>query len=233
MATPSQPIITVSDLHYAFGEGRLRKEVLHNINAAFYPGEIALIMGPSGSGKTTLLKLIGGQRSLQQGNITVEDKALVGARQRDLVTVRRKIGFIFQAHHLIASLTVRQNVQMPLSFDPGETARTSAAKATTMLELVGLDEHADKNPAQLSGGQKQRVAIARALVRQPRIILADEPTASLDSKTGRGVVETIRDLSRKSGCTILMVTHDPRILDIADRVIYLEDGRLCDTPPAG
>jgi len=120
---------------------------------------------------------------------------------------------------------------MPLSFDPGETARSSRIRASTMLRLVGLEDQADKKPQHLSGGQKQRVAIARALVRQPRILLADEPTASLDRKTGRGVVETIRDLAREAGCTIVLVTHDPRILDIADRVIYLEDGYLQAQPP--
>ena len=220
------PIIQVKDLHHAFVEGLAAKEVLHGINAEFARGEICIIMGPSGSGKTTLLKLIGGQRAIQQGSIVVDGQELAGARQRDLVRVRRKIGYIFQAHHLLESLTVLQNVQLPLSFEPGETAATSRARAMEVLKRVGLEEHAGKHPGHLSGGQKQRVAVARALVRQPAIILADEPTASLDGATGREVVNLIQHLAKESGCTIVLVTHDTRILDIADRLIHLVDGKL-------
>ena len=219
-------IIQVKDLHHSFTEGTVAKEVLHGISAEFARGEICLIMGPSGSGKTTLLKLIGGQRALQQGSIAVDGSELFGARQRDLVAVRRKIGFIFQAHHLIESLTVCQNVQLPLSFNPGETGASSRARAMELLKRVGIEEHAEKHPSHLSGGQKQRVAIARALVRRPEIILADEPTASLDGATGREVVNLIQKLAKESGCTIVLVTHDTRILDIADRLIHLVDGKL-------
>ena len=151
---------------------------------------------------------------------------LFGARPRDLVAVRRKIGFIFQAHHLIEALTVCQNVQLPLSFDRGETGASSRARALELLRRVGIEEHAEKYPNHLSGGQKQRVAIARALIGRPAIILADEPTASLDGATGREVVNLIQRLAKESGCTIVLVTHDNRILDIADRLIHLVDGRL-------
>jgi len=223
------PIITVRDLHHAFTEGAGTKEVLHGIGAEFARGEICIIMGPSGSGKTTLLKLIGGQRTIQRGSIVVDGQELAEARQRDLVAVRRKIGFIFQAHHLIESLTVCQNVQLPLSFDAGETGATSRARAMELLDRVGIADHANKHPGHLSGGQKQRVAIARALVRRPEIILADEPTASLDGATGREVVNLIRSLARESGCAIVLVTHDTRILDIADRLIHLVDGRMDDS----
>jgi len=136
------------------------------------------------------------------------------------------MGFIFQSHHLLAALTACQNVQMPLSFDKRETAKSSRARALAILQHVGLQGHEDKLPAKLSGGQKQRVAIARALVNHPGIILADEPTASLDSKTGREVVDLIQTLARESDCTIILVTHDPRILDVADRLIHLEDGYI-------
>jgi putative ABC transport system ATP-binding protein len=224
------PIIQVKDLHHSFTEGVAAKEVLHNISVEFARGDICLIMGPSGSGKTTLLKLIGGQRAVQQGSIIVAGSELFGARPRDLVNVRRKIGFIFQAHHLIDALTVCQNVQLPLSFNTGETGATSRARAMELLERVGIAEHADKHPSHLSGGQKQRVAIARALVRQPEIILADEPTASLDGATGREVVNLIQRLAKESGCTIVLVTHDTRIIDIADRLIHLVDGRLEKNP---
>jgi putative ABC transport system ATP-binding protein len=222
----AEPIIRVRDLHHSFTEGLAKKEVLHGINAEFARGEICIIMGPSGSGKTTLLKLIGGQRTIQQGSIDVDGQELLGASQRELVNVRRKIGFIFQAHHLIEALTVCQNVQLPLSFDRGETGASSRVRALELLRRVGIDEHAEKHPNHLSGGQKQRVAIARALVRHPAIILADEPTASLDGTTGREVVNLIQKLAKESGCTIVLVTHDTRILDIADRLIHLVDGKM-------
>jgi len=202
------------------------KEVLHGISMDFFPGEIVIITGPSGSGKTTLLKLIGGLRTVQEGSTVVDGRALEEASKEDLAAVRREIGFIFQAHHLLGSLSVLQNVMMPLSFDRRMTARQAREIAAAMLQRVGLEEHMHKLPAQLSGGQKQRVAVARALVHQPRIVLADEPTASLDGKTGREVVEMLEVLARESGAAILLVTHDPRIFDVADRIVTLEDGRM-------
>ncbi len=228
----AKPIIRVKDLHYSFREGEGMKEVLHGVSADFYPGEIVIIMGPSGSGKTTFLKLLGGLRTVQKGSIEIDGQRLEEGRKEDLVQVRRKIGFIFQNHHLIASLSVWQNVMMPLSFNPKETARTARPQALDILNQVGLSEHVEKKPSQLSGGQKQRVAIARALVHHPRIVLADEPTASLDGKTGREVVDHIHRLAKQSGATILLVTHDSRILDVADRIIELEDGILNPDPPA-
>ena len=213
-------------MHHAFTEGLAVKEVLHGIDAEFARGEICIIMGPSGSGKTTLLKLIGGQRGIQRGSIAVDGRELAGAKPREMVEVRRKIGFIFQGHHLLEALTVCQNVQMPLTFMAGETGASSRARALEMLRRVGLEEHAEKRPGHLSGGQKQRVAIARALIHRPGIILADEPTASLDGKTGHEVMELLQNLARETGCTIVLVTHDNRILDVADRLIHLEDGRL-------
>ncbi len=203
-------IIQVRDLHHSFAEGGEVKEVLHGITAEFARGEICLIMGPSGSGKTTLLKLIGGQRALPAA----------------LVKVRRKIGFIFQMHHLLDSLTVLENVQLPLTFDPAQTAASSRARALELLERVGIAGHARKRPGHLSGGQKQRVAIARALANHPTIILADEPTASLDGRTGHEIVELLQKLAKESGVTIVLVTHDNRIIDIADRLIHLVDGKL-------
>jgi putative ABC transport system ATP-binding protein len=226
MTMATESIISVRGLHHAFTEGLATKEVLHGIDVEFARGEICIIMGPSGSGKTTLLKLIGGQRGLQRGSIVVDGKDLAGATPTDLVEVRRKIGFIFQGHHLLEALTVCENVQMPLTFMPGETGASSRAQAREMLRRVGLEEHADKKPAHLSGGQNQRVAIARALVHRPAIILADEPTASLDRKTGHEVVELLQHLAKEAGCTIVLVTHDNRILDVADRLIHLEDGKM-------
>jgi putative ABC transport system ATP-binding protein len=219
------PIISVQNLSHNFGQGSQQKQVLFNIDLTIYPGEIILLAGPSGSGKTTLLTLISGLRSCQSGSLKVLDFQLLGSSRQQMIALRREIGYIFQSHNLIRSLTVLQNVQMAL-----ETKHLSAnrrdAEAVNILESVGLKSLINSYPDDLSGGQKQRVAIARALVRHPKIVLADEPTASLDSKSGRQVVTLIQQLAREQNCTILMVTHDNRVLDIADRIIHMEDGRL-------
>lgn len=220
------PIVQVKNVTHRFGVGDLEKVVLQNVTADFFEGEIGIIMGPSGSGKTTFLSLLGALRSLQGGSIQFRGKNLAGLNHRELEGVRREIGFIFQSHHLIASISACENVQMPLYLADGETAATSRARALELLELVGLKEHAHKTPRQLSGGQCQRVAIARALVRRPGLVLADEPTASLDRDNGRAVLEALQTLARQSKTTILIVTHDHRILDIADRVMLMEDGQL-------
>jgi len=222
------PVLSVSGLSHTFGEGSLARRVLHDVRVEFGGGEVAIIMGPSGSGKTTFLSLVGALRVPQVGSIKVANRELTGASNAELSAWRREIGFIFQAHNLIASLTACQNVQLPLSFDRAETSETSREKALEILRLVGLKDHADKPPGMLSGGQRQRVAIARALVGRPKLILADEPTASLDKKTGHEIADLLRELARQFNCTILVVTHDHRILDIADRIILLEDGRMED-----
>ncbi|MCE5333256.1 MAG: ATP-binding cassette domain-containing protein [Desulfobacteraceae bacterium] len=224
-----EPFIAIQDLCHAFGRGELRKDVLQEVSVSFYPGEVVIIMGPSGSGKTTLLTLAGALRTVQQGSIRVDGTELRNAKPAVVMAVRRRIGFIFQAHNLIASLTACENVQLALTVDPAETAASSRKKALQYLEMVGLAEHSRKKPDELSGGQKQRVAIARALIRRPGIILADEPTAALDRKTGREVVDLLQTLARKEGVAILLVTHDNRILDIADRIITLDEGRIEET----
>jgi putative ABC transport system ATP-binding protein len=220
------PAISIRGLNHWFEEGVGRRQVLRDITADIFPGEIVLVMGPSGSGKSTLLKLIGAQRAVQSGRLSVNGCELNGADKRALVAIRRGIGFVFQSHHLLKSLTARQNVQMALTHLPGQTAAGSRAAALEMLEKVGMSEYAEKHPPRLSGGQNQRVAIARALVGRPRVVLADEPTASLDKDTGREVAELLRGLARDTQVTIVLVTHDSRIRDIADRVLLLEDGRL-------
>lgn len=224
-----EPLVTIQDLSHAFGTGALRKEVLQAVSIDFYPGEIVIIMGPSGSGKTTLLTLAGALRSVQQGSIRVGGIELSGADHATVMAVRRRIGFIFQAHNLIASLSACENVQLALVVDPAVTAAESRERAMKCLEMVGLEGHGHKNPDEMSGGQKQRVAIARALIRHPDIIMADEPTAALDKKTGREVVELLQQLARQEGVAILLVTHDNRILDVADRIITLDDGRIEET----
>ncbi|MFN9610587.1 MAG: ATP-binding cassette domain-containing protein [bacterium] len=219
------PVISAHDINYIFGRGSQQKQVLFNVSLDIYPGEIVLLEGPSGSGKTTLLTLISGLRSCQSGSLKVLDSQLYGSSKDQLIALRRRIGYIFQSHNLINSLTALQNVQMAL--ETGSLSRRRRiSEAMDILENVGLESLVHSYPCDLSGGQKQRVAIARALVRHPRIVLADEPTASLDSKSGRQVVNLIQQLAREQKCTILMVTHDNRILDIADRILHMEDGHL-------
>jgi len=217
------PSVQIRHLNFYFGEGELRKQVLYDINLDLYPGQIVILTGPSGSGKTTLLTLIGALRTVQEGSLKVLGQEIRGLGARQLVEVRRSIGFIFQAHNLFHSLTARQNVLMSCDLFPTPHDRQKAAEILTAL---GLGERVDYKPHALSGGQKQRVAIARALVNRPKLILADEPTAALDKKSGRDVVNLMQKMAQESGITILMVTHDSRILDVADRIINLVDGTL-------
>ena len=222
----TQEVVKIQNLDHFFGEGKLRKQILFDIDLTLNSGEVIILKGPSGSGKTTLLTLMGGLRSPQSGSLMVFGEELVGAKKNKLVQTRRNIGYIFQSHNLLASLTAKQNVQMSLELHPRIQAAEVEQRAIALLESVGLAEHINYHPQQLSGGQKQRVAIARALVSHPKIVLADEPTAALDGKTGRDVVELMQQLAREQGCTILIVTHDNRILDVADRLVELEDGRI-------
>jgi len=219
-------VIIVKNLNYYFGHRLLRKQILFDINFSIKSGEIVILTGPSGSGKTTLLTLLGALRSVQEGSLKVLNHELFKANNRQLLQVRRHLGYIFQNHNLIPFLTTYQNVQMPLQLNPRNSSIERRRQAEVILDAVGLKTQIDYYPDQLSGGQKQRVAIARALVTQPKIVLADEPTASLDKNSGRAVVEIIQQLARHQGCSILLVTHDNRILDIADRLIQMEDGRL-------
>ncbi len=219
--------IQIENLNHSFGCGSLQIPVLNNINLQIAPGEITILTGPSGSGKTTLLTLIGALRSIQSGSLKVLGHELLGASQTQLITTRAQIGFIFQSHNLLKSLTAWENVTMPLKLHPDIKDRQT--RAINMLTAVGLSDRTHYYPDLLSGGQKQRVAIARALVSQPKLILADEPTAALDGKSGREVVNLMQELAKERNCTILMVTHDNRILDVADRIIHMEDGYLIDT----
>lgn len=228
----SQPAIKIQNLSHYFGQGQLQKQVLYDIDLEINSGEIILMTGPSGSGKTTLLTLVGGLRSAQSGSLQILGKELYGATPQQLTEARRHNGYIFQAHNLHSSLTALQNVRMGLELHPNYSTAEMNARATEILERVGLGDHINYYPDDLSGGQKQRVAIARALVRHPQLVLADEPTAALDSKSGRDVVELMQALAREQGCTILLVTHDNRILNIADRIMNMEDGRLISAATA-
>ncbi|MBD1845935.1 DevA family ABC transporter ATP-binding protein [Cyanobacteria bacterium FACHB-63] len=219
-------IIDIQKVNHYYGTGRLRKQILFEATTAIEPGEVVIMTGPSGSGKTTLLTLIGALRSTQEGSMKVLGQELLDAPERELVELRRNIGYIFQAHNLLNSLTARQNVQMSIELHSDIPQSRAREMAESMLAAVGLGEWINQYPHDLSGGQKQRVAIARALVCNPKIVLADEPTAALDKKSGRDVVEIMQNLAKKQGAAILLVTHDNRILDIADRIINMEDGRL-------
>ena len=221
-----KPIISIAHLNHYFGKGKLRKQVLSDINLEIVPGEIVIMTGPSGSGKTTLLTLIGGLRSVQSGSMEILEQEFYGATAEELVRARRHNGYIFQAHNLHQSLTALQNVQMGLEVHDNLSQTEKKDRTTAILQQVGLEDRLDYYPENLSGGQKQRVAIARALVAHPAIVLADEPTAALDSRTGRDVVNLMQKLAKEQDSTILMVTHDNRILDIADRIVHMEDGKL-------
>lgn len=219
-------ILSVSNLNHYFGDESLRKQILHNINLEIKAQEIIILTGPSGSGKTTLLTLIGSLRRVQEGSLRFLNWRLERISNKQMVEIRRKIGYIFQGHNLLEFLTARQNVQMSLEFDKSIPHRDACSKAEAMLRAVQLGSYINAYPQQLSGGQKQRIAIARALVGHPKLILADEPTAALDRETGREVISLIQRLANEQGAAVLMVTHDNRILDFANRIMRMEDGHL-------
>jgi putative ABC transport system ATP-binding protein len=220
------PIVNVNNLSFSFGEGDLCKQILFDISFNVSPGEIVLLTGPSGSGKTTILTLVGGLRHVKTGELTVLGTDFREASIADLVRARRQIGFIFQAHNLLDFLSAKDNVAMAMQLHPEVTATESRERVRELLEMVGLKDRMDYYPAKLSGGQRQRVAIARALVGRPQLVLADEPTAALDSHSGREVVELLQRLATDHGAAILMVTHDNRVLNVADRIVEMEDGRI-------
>lgn len=220
------PPIAAAGLNHWFGAGDARKQAIWDVDLTIAKGSLTILMGPSGSGKTTLLTLLGCLRDVQAGSVRLLDIELNGAAEAQCVALRRKLGFIFQAHNLHDSLTATQNVLMGLQVhgkgDP-ERQKTAARHA---LGLVGLADRMGYLPSNLSGGQKQRVAVARALAPNPDIVFADEPTAALDKDSGRNVVEMLKRLGRERGTTTIMVTHDNRILELADRIVTLEDGRI-------
>ena len=218
-----KPVIATENLRHAFGEGELRTEILHGLKLQVEAGEVTLLVGPSGSGKSTLLTLIGALRSVEEGSLKVLGEELSGSSEQQRVAIRRRIGFIFQSHNLVSSLTVLQNVQLLLQLkEPNPSLRIE--RASSLLEAVGLSHRLNHYPDELSGGQRQRVAIARALAPEPELVLADEPTASLDSQSGQDVVELLGDLCRRRGSAVLLVTHDLRLLKDADRIWRIEDG---------
>ena len=223
------PAINIRDLSHSFGTGKIKRKVLKSISMTIDHGEVVLLTGPSGCGKTTLLTLIGALRTVQEGELCVLGHKLYKAGRKTRQQIRQNIGMIFQGHNLLRCLTAEQNVQMGSDLLDNISYRARRDQAREWLRSVGLGNELNKLPHDLSGGQKQRVAIARALAAHPRILLADEPTAALDSVTGREIVDLLRKLAIEQSCAVLIVTHDQRILDVADRLYQMEDGELVPT----
>ena len=218
--------VSINNLRQFYGINENKKQVLNNVNLSIEKSELVLLKGPSGCGKTTLLTLIGALRTCQSGDLKVLNNQLNGASRKTRQKLRRSIGMIFQGHNLLRCLTAEQNVQMGADLIKGLTYLQRREIARKWLYAVGLEEHYKKLPNDLSGGQKQRVAIARALSANPKLLLADEPTSALDSVTGREIVTLLRKLAKEQNCSVLMVTHDPRITDMADRILNMEDGKI-------
>ncbi|MBT8065562.1 MAG: ATP-binding cassette domain-containing protein, partial [Gammaproteobacteria bacterium] len=216
----------VAIVWWLYGKGELKKQILFDVSVEIRAGEIVIVTGPSGSGKTTMLTLVGALRSAQEGSVRVLGEELLKAKPGTLEKVRRQIGFIFQQHNLLGALSAVRNVELGIRASGKFPRSEHRQRAMDMLNAVGLGERIHHKPDELSGGQRQRVAIARALVSEPAMVLADEPTASLDRQSGREVVDRMKTLAKEHGATILLVTHDNRILDIADRIVHLEDGCL-------
>jgi putative ABC transport system ATP-binding protein len=220
-------------IEMVFPTGDQPLKVLKGIDLKIKTGDIQLLMGPSGSGKTTLLSILGGILTPTAGNVFLMGQEITGLSRSKLAQFRLKnMGFIFQGFNLFPALTAAENIEAALNLK-GFKGREARQQSLKLLEQVGLGEKSKSLPSDLSGGQKQRIAIARALAGKPRLIFADEPTAALDSQRGRAVIELLRSLAKEEGCTVVMVTHDPRIMDIADRVVYVEDGMILPEPPGG
>lgn len=221
------PIVEVEDVTKDYALGKVRVHALSGVTLTIGRGDFAAIAGPSGSGKTTLLNLIGCVDVPTRGTVRIEGHDTSALSERALTELRlRKLGFIFQSFNLIPVLSLFQNVELPLLLRGELSRQERGARVDEILHRVGLDTHARHRPSELSGGQRQRVAIARALVGKPRIVLADEPTANLDSKTGAAIIELMRELNHEDETTFVFSTHDRRVMDRADRLILLEDGRL-------
>jgi putative ABC transport system ATP-binding protein len=220
-----QPVIQISQLCHFFGSGDARTQALFDNNLTIHRGEIVIMTGPSGSGKTTLLTLIGTLRTVQRGSLRIFGNELHGMPQRGLTALRKEIGFIFQSHNLFGSLTAFQNVRMATEL-VGRRGHETNRRIELLLTKLGLANRIHYKPGSLSGGQKQRVAIARGLIHRPKIVLADEPTAALDEESGRQAVNLFREMADRDGSTVLIVTHDNRILDVADRIVNMVAGRI-------
>ena len=220
------PAVETVDLRKTYYLGKVQVPALRGVSVRFFRGEMAVIMGPSGSGKTTLLNLIGTFDRPTGGKVYLDGQDLTGLSEGELTRLRReKIGFVFQFYNLIPVLTAYENVELPMLI-AGKPKEERRRRTEELLRLVGLSRRAHHRPDELSGGEQQRVAIARALANRPSILLADEPTGDLDTKTGREVVEALRRAAKEEGVAVIVVTHDPLVAERADRVLEMRDGRI-------
>ncbi len=211
-----------------YGAGETRVVALDHVDLAIEPGEFVAVMGPSGCGKSTLLNLMGGLDTPTEGSVVLDGRDIAAMSDDELTSVRRKrIGFVFQFFNLIPVLTAAENASLPLVLD-GVPPKEALGRAEEMLAKVGLTHRSGSRPDQLSGGQQQRVAVARALITDPALVLADEPTGNLDSRSSEEIAGLLRQVSGEWGRAILMVTHDPRIAAHADRIVFMRDGRIVD-----
>ncbi len=218
-------LVEVNDLNYWHHQGGHKQQILHDVSIHLNPGQVVVLTGPSGSGKSTLLTIIGGLRGSSHGSVQALGTELVGSTEKQRVELRRKIGFIFQQHNLAPALTISQNIQLGLQHCGAHKSADAEQRIANAAEQVGLADHLHKYPRQLSGGQLQRAGVARALVNEPKLVLADEPTASLDRQSGQAVLRLLDDLAAR-GSAVVLVTHDKRILEQADRILMLEEGRI-------
>ncbi|MFJ4798111.1 ABC transporter ATP-binding protein [Kitasatospora purpeofusca] len=226
--TDSTPMVAVTEVHRSFGTGERAVHALRGVSFTIGRGELTALKGRSGSGKTTLLNLVGGLDAPTGGSITLDGTDLGGLDEDGRLALRRdRLGFVFQSFGLLPVLTAAENVGIPMRLRKVPAAQREE-RARTLLALVGLADHANQRPGELSGGQQQRVAIARALANEPDLIIADEPTGQLDSETGRSIMELLRAVVRSEGVTVLVATHDPNLMELADRVVELRDGRVVD-----
>jgi len=221
-------IVDVIDVTKTYKQGKLLVHALAGVSVSVARGEFAALAGPSGSGKTTLLNLIGGLDKPTRGRIMLDNEEITNLTQSKLATMRlNKIGFVFQAYNIIPVLSARENVEYVMLMQ-GIPSKERTDRARTILDEVGLVNMHDRRPAELSGGQQQRVAVARAIVSHPSIVLADEPTANLDSKTGQGLLEMMSKMNDKLGVTFIFSTHDQMVMDYARRIVHLKDGLVMD-----
>jgi putative ABC transport system ATP-binding protein len=220
-------IVSVVDVSRVYKLGKTEVHALRGVSLDIHQGEFLSIAGPSGSGKTTLLNLIGCVDTPSSGRVLVDGKATSDLSERALTDLRlRRIGFIFQTFNLVQVLSVFQNVEFPLLLQGGLPKKERQARVLALLEAVGLADHARHRPSELSGGQRQRVAVARALVTRPAIVLADEPTANLDSQTGATIIDLMRDMNRRDGTTFIFSTHDQKVMSHASAIVRIEDGQI-------
>ncbi|GAA2771860.1 ABC transporter ATP-binding protein [Streptomyces lavendulae subsp. lavendulae] len=227
-ATAVTPMVVVRDLRRSFGSGARAVHALRGVSFEVRRGELTALKGKSGSGKTTLMNLVGGLDTPTGGTVELDGTDLTGLDESGRLALRRdRIGFVFQSFGLIPVLTAAENVGVPMRMR-GVPAKQREERVRTLLALVGLAEHAGQRPGELSGGQQQRVAVARALANEPALIIADEPTGQLDSETGRSIMRLLRAVVRSEGITALVATHDPELMELADRVVELRDGRIAE-----